>query len=255
MVTRPAPPNHERLPYFDCSTSRAPPVIDSIFTATNLISVGLVAGSEEKDTFMPIMLGLGVAAVWAASAVYGFTKTDECQKALALLGERSPHGYASRGPPPEEPRAASASRSGDPAPARAAPSEGPEGPRISRPPATPPVALDAGAWVSYHTAFHLLASGQSTKARFVLKNLLSRPTGHAAEAWSTRVMSALNGERGAPPEQAEDDVWYDYHLAFELLALQRHDEATAKLRGLADRRDGHPAAVRAAHLLRAAGKR
>jgi hypothetical protein len=55
------------------------PVLDTLFVGTNLASVLYVAGQDNAtNKGQAIGLGLSVASLWLASAVYGYTKTSEC---------------------------------------------------------------------------------------------------------------------------------------------------------------------------------
>jgi hypothetical protein len=79
----------------------APPVLDTIFVATNVGSALYVAGQDNvQDQGSRVTMGLAVAGIWLASAIYGYMGTSECEAAL---------GYDSGGRytyPPSRPRPA-----------------------------------------------------------------------------------------------------------------------------------------------------
>ncbi|MFL5307817.1 MAG: hypothetical protein ACJ8F1_21540 [Polyangia bacterium] len=96
------PPDHQRLPYFDCSTSNVLPVLDALYgglAAAAAVAAG--TGSQEfnrpSDTWV---LGAEAALV-GASAVYGFSKTSDCRQAQSAMLKRAatqPVGGPSFGP-------------------------------------------------------------------------------------------------------------------------------------------------------------
>lgn len=65
-----------------CTTNRAAPVLDTIFTITNLAAVVYVLGQDNIDNKgSRIGFGVSVASLWALSAGYGYSKTRECEEA------------------------------------------------------------------------------------------------------------------------------------------------------------------------------
>lgn len=66
-----------------CSTSRAPPVLDTILTATNVASAVYVAGKDDApNKGLAVTAGAAAAILWAASATYGYVKTSQCEAAF-----------------------------------------------------------------------------------------------------------------------------------------------------------------------------
>jgi hypothetical protein len=104
------PPNHEKIAYFDCSTSNALPTIDLLFAgAATVDAIGGTAGASGLPSNRAELAVFGAeAAVFAASAIYGYGKTSECRKAQSDMLRRaalsptfaSPYGYA---PAPNRP--------------------------------------------------------------------------------------------------------------------------------------------------------
>jgi len=107
------PPQHQQLPYFDCTSSRVAPVLDTIFTALQVLNVGLAVSdndAEWEDRFggdapiarkPSIALYAGLAALGAAGAYYGFTKTGECRDAkLQLMMRAGQQQQPGTWPPP-----------------------------------------------------------------------------------------------------------------------------------------------------------
>jgi hypothetical protein len=73
------PEDYENREYVDCTTNTTAPVVDTIFT---LLNAGSTVYLERQDDVpnKGAALGVGVlaAAVWGASAVYGYVETAEC---------------------------------------------------------------------------------------------------------------------------------------------------------------------------------
>lgn len=93
------PPDHERLAYFDCSSSNVLPVLDAVYAGAAGIEAAVAAtgsrtisptSSARTDAFVLA----GEAAIIGASAVYGFSKTSDCRKAQAAMLKRA----ATQGP-------------------------------------------------------------------------------------------------------------------------------------------------------------
>jgi hypothetical protein len=90
-----APANHQQMAAFDCTRSVAAPVLDAIWGGLNLVG-GLSAarGSDSSwngpaDRGTTMVVGLGWAAMSAASAAYGFVHTNACRQAKDELYARS----------------------------------------------------------------------------------------------------------------------------------------------------------------------
>jgi hypothetical protein len=84
IFVQPLPPRHESGDPNACTTNRAAPVIDTILTLTNVTSAVYVAGQENVTNKGPaVTAGLLVGAMWLSSAIYGYSKTSECEAALA----------------------------------------------------------------------------------------------------------------------------------------------------------------------------
>lgn len=80
LFTQSVPDNYEDGPNVPCSTNQAPPVLDTIFTLTNAVSLIYVAAQENvPDKGGRMLLGLSTAAMWALSANYGYTHTHRCE--------------------------------------------------------------------------------------------------------------------------------------------------------------------------------
>jgi hypothetical protein len=137
-----------------CTTNRAAPVIDTIFTLTNFFSALYVA-SEDNVTNKGASVGAGLAvgALWLSSAIYGYYNTSQCSELLADSEDDAPYRRrmpnprpawrapvvprpAPPPPPPPAPAAAAPVDGGPQAPAEAVP------PPVAQPPQAPqaPVA-------------------------------------------------------------------------------------------------------------------
>jgi hypothetical protein len=78
------PDRHEKLAYFDCTSSAGPEVVDITYA---LIAGAVAAGTTTSDDEDGSARGanLLVAGVFGASAVYGIVKTTECNNAKDAL--------------------------------------------------------------------------------------------------------------------------------------------------------------------------
>jgi len=90
LFVQPPPKGFEGRGRVACTTNRVPPVLDTIFTLTNVGSALYVAGQDNvQNKGAAVMLGLAVAGLWLSSAIYGYTGTSECEEALADGGSYS----------------------------------------------------------------------------------------------------------------------------------------------------------------------
>lgn len=80
------PDRHEKLAYFDCTSTAGPEVVDSLFAATFGLSAGASASSDNAAD--GTLVATAVAATYGASAIYGIIKTSECNKAKDELRVR-----------------------------------------------------------------------------------------------------------------------------------------------------------------------
>jgi hypothetical protein len=83
------PEKHRQLPYFTCSTSKAWPVVDTIFAAAYAIETAAVlgtgTGSGSSGSATVALVPAAAAALMTASAVYGYGKTSSCREATDEL--------------------------------------------------------------------------------------------------------------------------------------------------------------------------
>lgn len=86
------PPNHRQLPFFDCTSSNVLPTVDLLFAGVAAVdAVGGTAGASGLPSSRTELAGFAVeAAVFAASAAYGYGKTSACKKAQTELFARTP---------------------------------------------------------------------------------------------------------------------------------------------------------------------
>ena len=80
------PPDHQHLPYIDCTSSNALPTLDVIISAIGALdAVGMLAdgtgGSSASANKAQIGLLVGEAAAFGTSAFYGYRKTAACRAA------------------------------------------------------------------------------------------------------------------------------------------------------------------------------
>jgi hypothetical protein len=62
-----------------CSTTPGPPTLDTILFLTNAGTTGYVATQNVSDKSLRLAAGFSVAAIWLASAVYGFVEITQCR--------------------------------------------------------------------------------------------------------------------------------------------------------------------------------
>ena len=103
------PANHARLPYFECSSSNAWPIVDTVLAAS--LGAGAAAaigdgGSSSNSTTDAVIAG-AEAALFALSALAGYQKVAACREAkgelIARLGVAPQYAAAPsvRKPPPD----------------------------------------------------------------------------------------------------------------------------------------------------------
>jgi hypothetical protein len=97
VLVQSMPEDYENREYVDCTTNTTAPVVDTVFT---LINLGSTAYLERQDNVpnKGAALGVGVlaAAVWGASAVYGYVETAECAGYRRDRQQRDGHWSPSR---------------------------------------------------------------------------------------------------------------------------------------------------------------
>ena len=105
------PDNHLRLQSFDCTSSYAAPVLDTVWGAANLLG-GVVAASANDATWSSstprsttMAVGFGWAALMTVSAIAGYSKASDCGAARTAMyarqeASRSVNVAASVAPPP-----------------------------------------------------------------------------------------------------------------------------------------------------------
>ena len=83
IFVQPLPPPYEHGDRTACTTDRTAPVVDTILTLTHVGSLVYVAGKDNVANKGPVvMLDLLAGAAWFSSAIYGYSKTGECEAAL-----------------------------------------------------------------------------------------------------------------------------------------------------------------------------
>jgi hypothetical protein len=90
VFSAPPPAGAERgqaRPFVDCSTSNVAPIIDSVLASYELVGSGLALAADDDDyrkypisRRTDIALGLGFAAAFVGSAVYGYSSAARCRR-------------------------------------------------------------------------------------------------------------------------------------------------------------------------------
>jgi hypothetical protein len=98
MLTKGPPVEHARLWHFDCSTSYAPPVLDTIWAGLNGLGMAVALSTSEadwkrtqnNDQSTTAMVGLVWLAVSGSSAIYGYKTVNDCNQAKERYHPRYP---------------------------------------------------------------------------------------------------------------------------------------------------------------------
>lgn len=95
-----APPNHAQLRYFDCTSSKIAPVLDTVEAVGGSLAAGIIASDSSygSDKAAGVAVEIGLAAVFAASAIYGYTATSDCRDAKDALAARIKRGAIESAP-------------------------------------------------------------------------------------------------------------------------------------------------------------
>jgi hypothetical protein len=100
------PANHRKLPYFNCTTSNTLPIVDLAvggLLAASTVSSYQDGSSTSSGEMTAIAVAVGEAALFGASAIYGFNKTSSCREAhtelMARLPPSAPFAPAYAAPP------------------------------------------------------------------------------------------------------------------------------------------------------------
>ena len=132
------PVNHRQLPAFECTTSRVGPILDTVWTALQVLNLGLTLSYDESewndayagDPPFGRKTGIGLytafAALGAAGMWFGYTRTGACRNAKLELAGRAGRPMTPGGAMPTWP------------PPSTAPTPAPAPPPTGTPPTLPP---------------------------------------------------------------------------------------------------------------------
>jgi hypothetical protein len=91
------PADHQQMPYFDCPSTFGLPVADGFFAAAG-VTAAVTTFRQSKQEFAEKNnkqnrnvaggINVGMAAIYAASAVYGIVQANRCQAAKDALKAR-----------------------------------------------------------------------------------------------------------------------------------------------------------------------
>ena len=83
------PPQHERMNYFDCTSGRGAPILDTIFAAGNAVSaIALAAAGGDSSTQSGLMPANQNGARYAAIAIDGGAATGAAVGSAGSFGRR-----------------------------------------------------------------------------------------------------------------------------------------------------------------------
>jgi hypothetical protein len=88
------PAAHQKMPYFDCTTSNIAPVVDVVFAASAAVQGAAFLANQSSGSGSSSLAAeggvvLAEAALFGVSALTGFGKTSSCREAKAQLVQRS----------------------------------------------------------------------------------------------------------------------------------------------------------------------
>ena len=89
------PTMHRQLPYFECTSGNGLPTVDLVLGALTGIEAAALfesGSSYSTGSNTEAAVAAGEAALFAASAIYGYGKTSSCREAKAELMQRLPRG-------------------------------------------------------------------------------------------------------------------------------------------------------------------
>ncbi len=99
IFVEPLPASYERGDPPQCTANPVAPVVDTLFTLTNVGSAVYVAGEDNvANKGAAVTVGLLVGALWLSSAIYGYSKVSACDEAKNDFGEAPRHSHLR--PPP-----------------------------------------------------------------------------------------------------------------------------------------------------------
>jgi hypothetical protein len=98
MFTKGPPAEHARVSHFDCSTSYAPPVLDTIWAVLNGLGTAVALSTSEadwkrtqsNDQSATAMVGILWLALSGSSAIYGYKTVNDCNQARERYHPRYP---------------------------------------------------------------------------------------------------------------------------------------------------------------------
>jgi hypothetical protein len=91
------PAHHAQMGYVDCTSGKAAPVLDTLGAGFEVVRSGVAIAAHDSayesypiSRTADIAIGVGLAAVLTASAIYGYSNTSECARAKAELSTQPP---------------------------------------------------------------------------------------------------------------------------------------------------------------------
>jgi hypothetical protein len=92
------PAQHEQMPYFDCTSTFGLPVADGVFALGGAVAAGTTLSQSEAEYKLKndnkgnrnaaAGINIAMAAVFAASAIYGIVQANRCDTAKGQLRGR-----------------------------------------------------------------------------------------------------------------------------------------------------------------------
>ena len=79
ILTQPLRDDQPQWQEPSCSTSPGPPTLDTILFLTNAGTTGYIATQNVSDKSLRLAAGFSAAALWLASAIYGFVEITQCR--------------------------------------------------------------------------------------------------------------------------------------------------------------------------------
>jgi hypothetical protein len=125
IFVKPLPPDYESGDAVDCTTDRTAPVIDTLFSISEIAGIAYVSSKsndQNKNQVNSLVTGQLIGLImWGSSAIYGYRRTNACIDARSDASESYSHHLGVRhrayGPPsPVAPPPAAAPAGTAPAP-------------------------------------------------------------------------------------------------------------------------------------------
>ena len=84
------------VPNYECTESKAPPVVDVLLGALEVVGAAVASGSSNPTTQAEGHMGIAFSGIYIGSAIYGFRATGECTDLKRAAAEGAPPSIVPR---------------------------------------------------------------------------------------------------------------------------------------------------------------